>query len=75
MLVSSIKEAVDSFQTTFVWEDIFSLTKKDPGIAKGCQPSNGSKEHYRYLTVRIANVKLDFNEQISEKCFCTSMII
>lgn len=40
-----IKEAVVSLQTTFVRQDIFSPTKKDPGIAKGCQPSNGSKEH------------------------------
>lgn len=42
---TQIKEAVVSLQTTFVWQDIFSPTKKDPGIAKGCQPSNGSKEH------------------------------
>lgn len=52
--------------------DIFSLTKKDAGIAKGCQPSNGSKEHYRDVRV---NVKLDFNKWTSVKSFHTSMVL
>lgn len=68
LLVSPIEEAAVSLQSTSVWQDIFSLTKEDHRIAKGCQPSNVSKERYRYLRVRTANVKLDFKEQTSDKC-------